>query len=240
MVRRADRENDGHAALGAEVTLADPGIPDAVRRLAHDVNNKLQVILGNVDLMADQMAPDSPLAQDLQEIRRAARRARDLVRRELHPQTTEGAACHPAPVARDALDGVRIRLAPGSRVSPFLPPDLWRVAMDAADLSRVLDNALLNAVEAMPRGGDLRLEITNLRDADGVWVRVVVADTGHGIPAGELAHVFEPGYSTRRHGHASGLGLAIIRDLVERAGGSVELRSDPGGTTLELRLPAVP
>ena len=104
-----------------------------------------------------------------------------------------------------------------------------------AQLAQVFVNLFTNACHAMPSGGTL--ELTTELVPDETFVRVVVRDTGHGIPPENLAHVFTPFFTTKKAGQGSGLGLAIVRSIVETHGGQIEVESDPKGTRFEFLLP---
>jgi two-component system sensor histidine kinase HydH len=116
-------------------------------------------------------------------------------------------------------------------VRELTPPLHWVV--DAQQFRQALWNLCLNAVEAMPEGGELRVGAA----VHGRRLRVWVADTGEGIAAGDLGQVFEPFFSTKVGG--SGLGLALVHRIVQEHGGEIAVRSTPGtGTTFTLSLPA--
>jgi len=120
------------------------------------------------------------------------------------------------------------------------PPPLVQGDPDA--LRKVFLNLLLNALQAMPDGGELALTVgvPTLRAADSAqWVEVAIADTGHGIEPEELEKIFDPFYTTKSDG--TGLGLAISHRIVERHDGELEVDSEPGrGTTFVIRLPSAP
>ncbi len=107
------------------------------------------------------------------------------------------------------------------------------VAADPQQIRQVFWNLCLNAVEAMPRGGELRVSAR----ARGCRVEVSISDTGTGIPAADLANIFEPFFSTKSEG--SGIGLALVHRIVQEHGGEIDLKSDVGeGTTFTITLPA--
>jgi len=108
---------------------------------------------------------------------------------------------------------------------------LWPV--DAQQFRQILWNLCLNAVEAMPEGGELRVAVA----ARGETLEVMVSDTGEGIAPSDIAHVFEPFFSTKSEG--TGLGLALVHRVVQEHGGDIDVRSSPGlGTTFTLTLPS--
>jgi signal transduction histidine kinase len=105
--------------------------------------------------------------------------------------------------------------------------------VDAQQFRQILWNLCLNAVEAMPEGGELRVSVS----VRGATLEVAVSDTGDGIAAADVSHVFEPFFSTKPEG--TGLGLALVHRIVQDHGGEIDVRSAPGlGTTFTLTLPA--
>jgi CheY-like chemotaxis protein len=118
---------------------------------------------------------------------------------------------------------------------------LRRVEADPTQMEQVLVNLVVNARDAMPSGGELRIELANATGAlDGAnAVRVTVRDTGDGMPPHVVERAFEPFYTTKPKGEGTGLGLATVYGIVTQTGGTVEIQSAPGaGTTIELLLPA--
>jgi signal transduction histidine kinase len=134
-----------------------------------------------------------------------------------------------AELVRPSLVGRGIDLE--LQVAPGLPP----VCADRDQIEQALLNLVTNAVDAMPAGGRLSLAAR----ADDGQVALLVTDTGAGIPPEDLSRVFEPLYTTKPRGKGTGLGLPILRDIVEAHGGTVRLESRAGqGTTAVVRLPA--
>jgi signal transduction histidine kinase len=114
-------------------------------------------------------------------------------------------------------------------------PDLPRVVCDAAQVQQVILALAMNALEATPARG--RVSIEAARDGDGA--KVVVADTGAGIPKEHLEHIFEPFFTTKEAGKGVGLGLAVVYGIVNRHHGRIDVDSEPGrGTTFTVHLPA--
>ena len=129
------------------------------------------------------------------------------------------------------------------QVRKQISPDLPHVEGDSRQLSEALVNLMVNALEVMPDGGELALsvvgETTDRDSAPATWLRIDVSDTGPGIRQEDLERLFEPFFTTKATG--SGLGLTILRETVERHGGSVEVDTQIGaGTTFTVRLPASP
>jgi len=213
--------------------------------IAHDFNNLLTGIQANVSFArteGEAAARDEALA----DVEAATTRATALTRQLL--TFSKGGA----PVKRIVDLAAVIRESAtfsvhGSRaICQFdLAPDLWPAEVDPGQIGQVIQNLVLNAVEAMPDGGRIRLEAVNVRTpggggaAAGCSVRIRVTDEGTGIPAELAPRVFDPFFTTKRQG--TGLGLAVCQSIVSRHGGLIDFRALPGqGTTFELLLPAVP
>jgi signal transduction histidine kinase len=120
-----------------------------------------------------------------------------------------------------------------------------RVLIDRGQLERAVLNLVLNARDAMPGGGAIRVHVCTDQASDGdgthgAYVRLDVRDTGAGVAAADRDRIFEPFFTTKPTGHGTGLGLAVVRRAVDRAGGFVRVESEPGqGTTFRLYLPRV-
>jgi len=224
---------------------------EAVGRLAggiaHDFNNFLNAILGYSELLADRLKEsDGAALGHLEQIRRAADRAAALTQQLLE----FGRRRAVAPRALD-LNAVIAEMEPmlrqliGERieVALHLAPDLAAVRADPGQLSQVLMNLVVNARDAMPRGGRLTLTTANLpaaagRSGNGVLLRI--EDTGMGMDAATAARMFEPFFTTKDAGQGTGLGLSIVYGIVEESGGQVRCDSEPGrGTAFEIVLPAI-
>ena len=223
---------------------------EAVGRLAggvaHDFNNLLTVILGNVDVLLRQT--DAPRAVDsLNEVRDAAARAAGLTRQLLAfsrkqcigPTVLDiHASLHALSPMLQRLIGEDIDIALEAGSAPALS------VLDPGQLDQLVMNLALNARDAMPRGGTLRISLEPVarastcapRDERGELLRLSVTDTGPGIPPEHLPHIFEPFFTTKT-GKGTGLGLATVYGIVQQAGGSIEVESGARGTTFHVFLP---
>ncbi len=221
--------------------------------VAHDFNNLLTVILSCCTTLDDELG-NAPAAarDDVAQIRAAGERARDLTRQLLAFARKQVIA----PIALDlnaVLRGSQRLLGRllGEDVTlevvPF--PELWAVQADPGQLEQVIVNLAVNARDAMPAGGTLRLETHNvIVGADeagrpperrpGDWVRLAVRDTGVGMTEEVRAHLFEPFFTTKAKGKGTGLGLATVYGIVEQAGGHLHVQSEPDrGTLVDIWLP---
>jgi len=217
--------------------------------IAHDFNNILTVVLGNVSLAEGDIAPGNPVGARLLEAKRATLRARDLTLQLL----TFAKGGEPVRATIDlpellkesagfALHGARAR-------GEFqIARDLWQVNADKGQVGQVVQNLVINAVQAMPEGGVVTISAGNVElplATDGVpslppgrYVHLSVADTGVGIAREHLAKVFDPYFTTKAQG--SGLGLASAYSIVRKHEGQIVVESEPGkGTVFRLWLPAV-
>jgi PAS domain S-box-containing protein len=220
--------------------------------VAHDFNNLLTVILGNAEVLAEDLAGNPQLEVMAQVVMEAAQRGADLTQRllafarkqALVPQAVDVnqlVAGMSAMLRRTLGEHIRIAFAPA--------PELWSALVDPAQLDNTLLNLCLNARDAMPQGGRLLIETDNVQldaaDAQrqpdvqpGPYVMLSVSDTGTGIPPELLGRVFEPFFTTKEKGKGTGLGLAMTYGFVKQSGGHVSIKSQPGlGTTVRLYLP---
>ncbi|MBI5575878.1 MAG: response regulator [Deltaproteobacteria bacterium] len=212
--------------------------------IAHDFNNLLSAILGNLSL-AKARRDDSSFDR-LAEIEKASLRARDLTR-QLLTFSKGGAPVRKTASIVELIRQSAVFVTRGSNVlcKFHFAEDLQPVDVDEGQMSQAINNLVINAVQAMPDGGVIRITAQNVH-ADpalnsaglhGNIVKVSIRDEGHGIPPENLSRIFDPYFTTKEHG--SGLGLATVYSIVRRHDGQVEVDSGPGsGTTFHLYLPA--
>jgi two-component system cell cycle sensor histidine kinase/response regulator CckA len=231
---------------------------DAIGRLAggvaHDFNNLLLVISAYAELMLDSLAAEDPLRRNIAEIMTASRRAADLTRQllafgrkqmqllqvlDLNTVIGEITTMLPRLIGED----VELVFAPAH--------DLGKVKADPIQIEQVVMNLAANARDAMPGGGILTIETATVRVDEsyvqrhaivpaGDYVLLTVTDSGQGIAAEDMAHIFEPFYTTKEAGKGTGLGLATVYGIVKQNGGFVWVYSEPGlGTTFKVYLPQV-
>ena len=219
--------------------------------IAHDFNNLLTVILGNAELLEEQLQDRPDLRNLAAMMCSAARRGADLTgqllafarRQALEPESTDIAALidgMKALLRRTISADIELRLAHA--------PDLWRANIDAGQLESALLNLVLNARDAMHDGGHLLIETSNVNlDEDvssqadlkpGEYVQIAVSDTGCGIEKDNLDRIFDPFFSTKAKGKGTGMGLPMVYGFIKQSRGHIRVYSEPGsGTTLRMYLP---
>jgi len=208
--------------------------------IAHDFNNLLAPILGNVELLA----VGAPIEQQelLDDIRTSAERGRDLVRRllslrrgEVGTERTEMLA----PVAEEVARLVRASVPQSVRIESRVTP-APAVRASVTELHQIVMNLVTNAVQAMPRGGVLTLDVDTIASDHRLLARLRVRDTGCGMNEATRARAFDPFYTTKGAQQGTGLGLATVRALVATLGGTVALTStERVGTEVTVCLPGV-
>ncbi|MCC7385532.1 MAG: response regulator [Deltaproteobacteria bacterium] len=205
--------------------------------IAHDFNNLLTVIQGNAQLALNEIPPTIAARSVIEEVLRAAERAASLTQQLL-------AFSRQQVLSPEALDlnavveslAVMLRRVIGEDIALELQldPARPRVRADSGQIDQVLMNLAINARDAMPGGGRLRLE-TRL---DGDWAKVLVQDSGQGMDQETLARIFEPFFTTKGRGKGTGLGLATVYGIVKQSQGEIAVSSEPGaGSRFEIRLP---
>ncbi len=221
--------------------------------IAHDLNNVLTPIQLAVDLLRYQR-DDSQRDALLGTVSASVERGVRLLRQVLDFARGQDLDHRPVRLA-ELIAAARLQLTPalpaGVTLDAWAAPGLPAVRGDAAQLSQAIANLAANAVEAMPAGGTvtLRAEAVAVSDAEarshpgasaGPHVLLTVADQGEGIPAGVIDRVFDPFFSTKQANRHPGLGLSVVRGIVRRHGGFLDIESGPGrGTRLRVWLPAL-
>ncbi|MGH7619543.1 MAG: PAS domain S-box protein, partial [Gemmatimonadaceae bacterium] len=229
---------------------------DAVGQLAggvaHDFNNLLTTIRGFADLLARSFEADDARRKDIAEILKATERAASLTRQLLafsKRQVLRVEAVSVNAIVNDMVKIVRRLLGDSIKVETALDQKIWTVRADPGQLEQVLLNLALNARDAMPKGGTLRIatrnvEVAPVNAADtvvpaGKYVLLEMRDTGTGMNDETRARVFEPFFTTKEPNGRSGLGLATVYGIVAQSGGHISVASSLGaGTTFSIHLPA--
>jgi len=220
--------------------------------IAHDFNNILGAILGYGE-MAQRGAPEgSRLARDLDSIIIAGERGRALVDRVLafsRSAVGERVPVHVEGVVREVLDLVSGKLPPGVTTHAKLHAGHAAVLGDATQVHQVVANLATNAIQAMPTGGTLRIELAIERVESpraatiggvsiGEHVVLTIADSGAGIAPGIVDRIFDPFFTTKEVGTGTGLGLSLVHGIVTQLGGAIDVTSSLGsGSTFTVYLP---
>ncbi len=249
-LRRADDEK---RALEAQLAAAQK--LEAVGRLAggvaHDFNNMLTVILSHARFLLQELPAEGVMREDAQGILDAGLRAAGLTRQLLAFSRRQRTASEVLDLREVvcAMEGMLRRLI-GEDIELVVRAagDVGRVEADRSHIEQVVMNLVVNARDAMPRGGRLTVSVDN-RDvvagqvegiAPGPFVVLSVCDTGTGMDEATRARIFEPFFTTKEPGKGTGLGLSVVYGIVQQAGGVIELRSQLGqGTTFDVLLPRV-
>jgi len=222
--------------------------------IAHDFNNILTAILGNLELAKHRAASDESLQRMLAAAGTACGRAKRLTGQLLTFSRGGAPGTKPLDIGRLLAETVGFATS-GSAVRHELriAGDLWPALADEGQIAQVVSNLVINAVQAMPHGGTLRIEAANEPFSPALapgdrgagdaalggrgFLRLTFADEGTGISPEHLEHVFDPWFTTKPGG--SGLGLAVVHEIVRRHKGRIQVDSSPGrGTVFTIRLPA--
>ncbi len=223
--------------------------------VAHDFNNLLTIIMGYCEIILSKLRADDPLRVSLTEIRKAGERATSLTRQLLAFSRKQVLA----PVVLDLnlvlndFDRMLRRLIGEDIEFTFLTePDLWFVKADPGQMEQMVMNLVVNARDAMPKGGKILLETKNVELNEsyvqshseakvGMHVLLAITDTGCGMDANVRAQVFEPFFTTKGPTKGTGLGLATVFGIVKQSGGHIEFYSEVDhGTTFKIYLPRDP
>jgi len=222
---------------------------EAVGRLtggiAHDFNNMLSVVIGNLDLLQKSLKGNERAQKRVKMALEGAQRCADLTHRLLafsRRQPLQATTINVGAVMSGLLELMHRTLGENIRVELTGLDDIWPIHVDRAQLEAALLNLAVNARDAMPNGGELKLHLENTTvegsAPPGDYVVISVADTGVGMPAHVLERVFEPFFTTKESGKGTGLGLSMVYGFVQQSNGHIEVDSTPNqGTTIHLFFP---
>ncbi|PWH16532.1 MAG: hypothetical protein DDG58_09465 [Ardenticatenia bacterium] len=251
-----DRKRAQAAQEELQAQLLQAQKMEAIGRLtagiAHDFNNLLTVMNGFAELLKTSLPEDQPARTYADRILSAGRRASDLVgkltafsrRQALQLRVLD---LNDILASNEAM--LRQALGEDITLEILAAPDLWPVKADASQMEQVIFNLAVNARDAMPNGGWLTIETSNVTFPEarlvrgeimpaGDYVRLLVRDTGCGMSREVMSHLFEPFYTTKPLGQGTGLGLATVYGIVRQSEGYIEVESAPGhGTTFLIYLP---
>jgi len=222
--------------------------------VAHDFNNILSIIMGHGELLLAAAAQDERARSGLLQIQRAAERAAALTQQLLafsRKQVLLPKVLDLNEVVADVQKMLSRVIGEDIELIASLHPSLLPVKADPGQVEQVLINLAVNARDAMPQGGKLTMETSNVevtaeqeRDLEleaGAYVMLKVIDTGLGMNSATLSHIFEPFFTTKAQGKGTGLGLATVYGILKQSGGSLRVKSEEGvGTEFCIYLPATP
>ncbi|HDP81147.1 MAG TPA: response regulator [Spirochaetes bacterium] len=245
-----DLENEIRERKRAEEELLKAGKLESLGvfagGIAHDFNNILTAIIGNISMAAKMKPGNENYLATLMEAEKASLRARELTG-QLLTFARGGAPIKKLTSLKSIITDTAAFALSGSTVvvNHEIDENLWNAEVDPGQISQVIHNLVINAVQAMPGGGAITLKAANHVSAPSPlsgpdqksYVLITVSDTGPGIDVEHLGKIFAPYFTTKPEG--TGLGLAIAYSVIKKHGGHIEVRSNPGsGTTFVIYLPA--
>ena len=221
--------------------------------IAHDFNNLLSVIIGNAELLDEEIGKDDPKSKFLDEIKHAGHRATTLIRQLLafsRKQIIQPEVINLNETIIDLEKMLGRIIGEDVDLEMIASPGLWLVSIDPGQVEQVIMNLAVNARDAMPKGGNLTIETANVnldagyfRDRGvesppGPYVMIAVSDTGVGMDEQARLRAFEPFFTTKEKGKGTGLGLSTVYGIVKQNNGHIWTYSEPGqGTTIKIYLP---
>ena len=220
--------------------------------IAHDFNNLLAAIMGNVELAMDDVAADSDVLHNLEQIFKASRRGKDLVKQILlfsRRDQRESVLVEAGPLVTETMNLLRSSIPAAIDIRRHVEPGRSTVLADAGRLQQILMNLVSNAVHAMQeKGGVLDVVVREYQLTDdnaslphllpGAYLMIGVSDSGHGMSQGVMERIFEPFFTTKRPGEGPGMGLAVVHGIVKALKGAVAVSSELGkGSTFAVYLP---
>jgi len=232
---------------------------EAVGRLsggiAHDFNNLLGVIIGFAEILQSNVGDSLLLTDSVEEILKAGKRAGSLTRQLLafsRQQVLEPKLLDLNSTISETEKMLKRIIGEDIELTTILDPDLGRIKADEGQIEQVILNLVVNARDAMPSGGTLLIETTNVEIDEefagrysypvklGEYLLFTVADSGIGMDAEVRSHIFEPFFTTKEKGQGTGLGLATVYGIVKQSGGYIDISSELGcGATFKIYLPRV-
>jgi signal transduction histidine kinase len=205
--------------------------------MAHEIGTPMNVILGRAEYLMER-TKEEPVKKGLQTIISQVERITRVMNQLLafaRRRPVEHRALDLRQTIEDNLEIFHERLAQNSiTVETSFPEDCPLVHADGDQMSQVLINLVMNAIHAMPQGGTLKLALAQERD----MVKFTASDTGHGMPREVIAKIFDPFFTTKEFGKGTGLGLTVVKGIIEEHAGTIHVESEPDrGTQFTISLP---
>lgn len=254
--RQRDEQRDRSERLEQQLLHAEK--MEAIGRLAggiaHDFNNLLGVILGNSELLLKTAPVDNRLRERIEEIKMAGEEAASVTRQLLafsRQQIFETQVVDLNAALKDLEPLLKRIIRESIQFEIVFGEQLGAIRIDRSQLGQIILNLVANARDAIPSGGRLKIETSNVEldevyarehvaVSPGLYVRLSVTDTGSGMDRETVSRIFEPFFTTKEKGRGSGLGLATVYGIVRQSGGHIWVYSEPGaGTTFKIYLPRV-
>jgi PAS domain S-box-containing protein len=223
--------------------------------IAHDFNNMLGIIVGNTELAMDDVPEWNPARNNLNEIRTASLRARDVVKQILAFSRLSLQEMKPvriSPIIKDSLKLLRSSIPTTIEIHQNISGEPDTVRGDPTQIHQILINLCTNAAHAMgEKGGVLAVSLKNIEIDEGSgihhhdlspgkYIRLTVSDTGHGIEPKFLERIFDPYFTTKGVGEGSGMGLSVVHGIIKSYSGDISVSSEPGkGTTFQVFFPFI-
>ncbi len=223
--------------------------------IAHDFNNMLGVIIGNAELAMDDVPEWNPARHNLEEIKTASLRSRDVIKQILSFSKKTNPKQKPVkinPIIKDCLKFLRSTIPTSIEIRKTIPDESGIISADSPQIHQVIMNLCTNAAHAMSENGGI-MEVSlsvidigknevkqNIELNQGQYVKITVSDTGHGISKKHLDRVFDPYFTTKEVGEGSGIGLSVVHGIVKSHDGAISVESNYGnGTTFNVFLPVI-
>jgi PAS domain S-box-containing protein len=222
--------------------------------IAHDFNNILGIILGNTELALDDVPEWNPARQNLEEVRTAVLRAKNVIRQLLsfaRKTKLEKKPINIVSIVKESLKLLRSSIPASIDIHQNIPEDIDTIMADPTQINQILINLCTNAEHAMPDGGVIVITLKNIEVDEmtaakhpelnpGRYVNLIVSDTGHGIPKEKIDRIFDPYFTTKEVDKGTGMGLAVVHGIVNGHNGLITVESEPGkGTIFSIFFPII-
>jgi PAS domain S-box-containing protein len=220
--------------------------------IAHDFNNILFPIIGNTEMVLEDIPEDSPLRSNLNEVYKASMRASELVKQILmfsRQDSNEIKLFKIQPVIKEAMKLVRSTVSASISIKQYIQSDPIIIKADPTQIHQVVMNLATNAYHAMENtGGTLKVNLKQIEMGEqdimdpgmkpGTYACLTISDTGTGIDENVRRNIFDPFFTTKEPGKGTGMGLSVVHGIVKTAGGGIQVHSEPGrGTEFYVYLP---